>query len=181
VRKRRLLARACAGGLTGIAAGFVAGVGARIAMRMVADGHADQGVRRLAEFTLEGTLGIVIFGMILGAPFGVVYDAIVERIPGPPRLRGLAFGGLCLATFGPLFFLGNPDEFFSQGRVLLFALLFPIVGVAFGLVHVPSVRLATALPAPAQAIVTIVALAGGTLIALGLLGAGLQTVGITAM
>ena len=181
MRKRRLLARVAAGALTGIAAGFVAGVGARIAMRMVADGHADQGVRRMAEFTLEGTAGIVIFGMILGAPFGVLYDAIAERIPGPPRLRGLAFGALCLVALGPVFFLGNPDEFFSQGRVLLFALLFPIVGVAFGLAHLASVRLAAALPMAAQAVVTLVALAGGAFIAIGLVGIGLETVGITPM
>jgi hypothetical protein len=181
MRKRRLLARVAAGALTGLAAGFVAGVAARIAMRMVADGHADQGARRLAEFTIEGTLGIVIFGMILGAPFGVIYDAIAERLPGPARLRGLVFGALCLATLGPLFFLGNPDEFFSQGRVLLFATLFPIVGVAFALAHAPSVRLATPLPTAAQALIAFVALAGGAFIAIGLLGIGLQTVGITPM
>jgi len=181
VRKRRLLARACAGGLTGIAAGFVAGVGARIAMRMVADGHADLGVRRLAEFTPEGTAGIVVFGIILGAPFGVLYEAIAERIPGPPRLRGVAFGALCLATLGPVFFLSNPQEFFSQGRVLLFALLFPIVGVAFGLAHVPSVRLTTTLPAAAQGFIAMLALVGGAFVAIGLLGIGLQTVGITPM
>ena len=86
MRKRQLLERASIGALAGIAAGLLAGAGARIAMRMVADGVVDA-VRRLPEFTLEGTAGIIIAGAIVGAPFGVIFEAIRERISAPSRRR----------------------------------------------------------------------------------------------
>jgi hypothetical protein len=168
VRKRRLLARASAGALAGIAAGLVAGAGARVAMRMIAIGVAD-GFDRGAEFTVAGTVLIVLLGAISGAAFGVVYEAIADRLPGPLAVRGLIFGLLALATLGPIFFAN--EEFFSAGRTLLFASLFPTVGVTLGLVLGPSRRIATGLPLVAQGIAALIAVSSGVLMGVGVVAA----------
>jgi hypothetical protein len=178
VRKRQALERAAVGALAGIAAGLLAGAGARVAMRMVAVGVAD-GVGVRPEFTFAGTLGILIFGAIIGAPFGVLFEAIRERLPGPVRWRALIFAALCLVALGPLFFSG--EEFFSSGRIVLFALLFPIYGIALGLAHAPTARLISRAPTAAQTLLAVVAFAGGAFIVIGLLGAGLQAVGLGSM
>jgi len=178
VRKRQLLERASIGALAGIAAGLLAGAGARIAMRMVADGVVDA-VRRLPEFTLEGTAGIIIAGAIVGAPFGVLFEAIRERIPAPARWRGVIFSAVWLALIGPFFFSG--EEFFTQGRILLFALLFPIYGIALGLALAPSRRIATAMPLALQAIPATIALVGGGLVTIGVVSLALQSTGLLPM
>ena len=133
--KRRALATACVGLLAGFFAGIVTGAGARVAMRMVAMGVAD-GVGVRPEFTIEGTASILVACAVVGAEFGVVYMIVAGRLPVPRQLAGLTFGVVLLVVFGP-FFLIN-EEFFSAGRVLLFALLFPAFGVALSLAMAPS-------------------------------------------
>lgn len=105
-------------------------------MRMVALGVAD-GVGITPDFTIAGTLLIVVSGMIIGAPAGLVYGLIADRLPGPVRVRGLVFAGMLLVLVGPFFFLGN-EEFFSVGRVALFVPLFAIFGALLGLSFVPA-------------------------------------------
>jgi phosphate/sulfate permease len=179
VRKSRLLSRAAVGALAGIAAGLVTGIGARVAMRMVADGVPD-GIMQRPSFTLEGTLAILIFGALLGAPFGVVYEAIADGLPGPPRLHGVLFGALMLATLGAIF-LTQVDELFTQGRIVLFACLFPIYGVAVGLALAPSRRIAHGLPAAGQAAFALVALGGALFTAGGIVSLVLQSTGLLPM
>ena len=122
------------GVVCGAAAGALAGVWARAAMRMVALGVAD-GVGITPDFTLGGSLAIVVFGALLGAPAGLVYGLIADRLPGPRSWRGLVFAGILLAIIGPFFF--TIEEFFSTGRVLLFLPLFVIFGGALGLAFAP--------------------------------------------
>jgi hypothetical protein len=178
MRKGRLLSRAAVGALAGIAAGLITGAGARVAMRMVADGVPD-GLMQRASFTLEGTAAILVFGTLIGAPFGVLYEATVERLPGPPRLHGLVFGTVLLATLGIIFL--TQDELFTQGRVLLFACLFPIYGLAVGLALMPSRRIAHGLPVAAQAALALFAVGGGLLFAGGIVSLVLQSTGLLPM
>ena len=128
------MARVSAGVLAGLAAGIVAGLGARLAMRMVALGVAD-GVGITPDFTIGGTLVIVVTGMILGAAAGLAFGLVADRLPGPRPLRGLVFAAILLAVIGPFFF--RIEEFFSAGRVLLFLPLFLVFGTALGLMFVP--------------------------------------------
>jgi hypothetical protein len=176
---REALTRAAIGALAGMLAGAVAGIGARVAMRMVADGVAD-GVGVRATFTPEGTAAIIVFGIVIGAPFGVLFGAIAERLPGPEWLRAPMYGLLCLAVMGPVFFVGN-EEFFSTGRVALFASLFLIYGIALGVALAPSRRIAVALPLAAQVLLALIALAGGGLAAVGIVSLALQSTGLVPM
>ena len=120
--------------MCGIGAGALAGLWARVAMRMVALGVAD-GVGITPDFTVAGTLVIVLGGMIVGAPAGLAFGVVADRLPGPASLRGLVFAALLLGVIGPFFF--RIEEFFSVGRVLLFVPPFAIFGAALGLAFVP--------------------------------------------
>jgi len=180
VRGRALLARASVGALAGLLAGMLAGIGARVAMRMVADGVAD-GVGVTTSFTWNGTLTIVGIGAVVGTPFGIVYDAILDRLPGPPRLRGLVFGALAFAIMGPIFFITNAEELFSQGRVVLFAVLFPVFGLALGGTHALSRRFAARLPVAVHATLAAVAGIGVVFTATGLALATLAAAGLVRM
>jgi len=173
MRNRRLLARASAGALAGFVAGLVAGAGARVAMRMVADGVAD-GVGVTPEFTLAGSVAIALFGAIIGAGGGLLYEAIADRLPGPARGHGVIFGVLLLLAIGPVFFLNN-EEFFSLGRVALFATLFFVFGIALSFVSSPSRRLAPSLPLVPQVILVLVGLAGASFVAVGIVSLALQS------
>jgi hypothetical protein len=157
----------------------VAGAGARVAMRVVADGVAD-GVGVTPEFTVAGSVAIALFGAIVGAGGGLLYEAMADRLPGPARAHGLAFGLLLLLVIGPIFFLGN-QEFFSVGRVVLFAILFFVFGIAIGFVRSPSRRLALALPLIPQVSLVLVGLLGLSFLAVGIAGLALQSSGISPM
>lgn len=149
MRARALIVVPAIGAIAGLIAGLVTAAAARLAMRMVADGVAD-GVAVRPDFTVVGTLAIVASGMLIGTPAGVVFNAIADRLPGPPRLRGLLFGLLLLAAVGPFFL--RTEEFFSAGRVALFIPLFPLFGLVIGVALAPSRRLVPRLPAAIQAV-----------------------------
>jgi hypothetical protein len=151
------------GAICGIAAGAVTGIGARVAMRMVADGVPDP-IRSLPMFTVEGTAAIVFFGALAGAPFGALFALAHDRLPGPHRARGLLFGVAMLVTLGPLFFTLAREEFLSYQRMVLFAFLFPLFGVAAGIVFEPSLRLARRLPGAPRMAFVLFALGGGALL-----------------
>lgn len=175
--------RLAGGAICGIAAGMVTGIGARVAMRMVADGVPDP-IRTLPTFTAEGTAAIVVIAALAGAPFGALFALAYDALPGPHRARGILFGVAMLATIGPLFFTGARDEFITYERMVLFAFLFPWFGVAAGLVFKPSLRLARRLPGAAQAVLTLIALGGGGLVASGMaafVGQAVQTHGTLAV
>jgi hypothetical protein len=155
--------RLAGGAICGIAAGIVTGIGARVAMRMVAIGVPDP-IRSLPMFTAEGTAAIVFFGALAGAPFGALFALAHDRLPGPHRARGLLFGVAMLVTLGPLFFTLGREEFLSYQRMVLFALLFPLFGIAAGVVFEPSLRLARKLPGAARVVFVLIALGGGALL-----------------
>jgi len=166
--------RLAAGAICGITAGIFTGIAARAAMRMVADGVPDP-IRSLPIFTLEGTALIVFFAALAGAPFGALFAVAYDALPGPHRARGLLLGLAMLVTLGPLFFTGARDEFITYERMVLFAFLFPLFGVAAGLAYGPTQRLARALPGPARAIFALIAIGGG-LVGTGIVGFVAQAV-----
>lgn len=161
--------RLAGGTICGIAAGAVTGIGARAAMRMVADGVPDP-IRSLPMFTIEGSTLILSLAAIAGAPFGGLFALAYDSLPGPRRARGLLFGVAMLVTIGPLFFTAGRDEFITYERMALFSCLFPLFGIAAGLLFEPSQRAARRLPDTAQAVLVLVAFGGGALVITGLSG-----------
>jgi hypothetical protein len=174
--------RLAGGAICGIAAGVVAGIGARVAMRMVAVGVPDP-IRSLPMFTAEGTAMILVSVAFAGAPFGALFALAHDRLPGPNRARGLLFGVAMLVMFGPLFFTLAREEFLSYQRMVLFAFLFPLFGVAAGLAFEPSQRLASRLWGSARLAFVLIALGGGALVGSGIAPAiaqAVQTHGVVA-
>ena len=161
--------RLAGGAICGIAAGMITGVGARMAMRMVADGVPDP-IRSLPMFTAEGTAVILSLAALAGAPFGALFAAIYDALPNPRRARGPLFGVAMLVTIGPLFFTAGRDEFITYERMVLFAFLFPLFGVAAGVLLEPSLRVARRLPDLAQGVLVLIAFGGGSLVATGIAG-----------
>ncbi len=170
MRTRVLLTDGSIGALSGLAAGAVTALAARVAMRMVADGVPD-GIMQRPDFTLAGTAVIVVIGMLVGAPAGVLYGALAGRLAGPAGLRGASFGVLCLATVGPVFL--TTDEFFTVGRVILFAPLFVLFGIVLGLARPPGRSLAARLPVPAQVGLTVLSGVMGAVAAIVIVSAAL--------
>ena len=159
--------RIAQGTLAGIAAGVITGIGARIAMRLVAIGVAD-GVGVRPEFTLAGTVAIVASGAIAGAPFGAAYALIEPRLPRPARAHGAMYAALLLMFFGPVFFA--TEEFFSLGRIALFTLLFLVFGLAVAAALPIAPRLAPRVPDVAQRLLVAAAVGAGTLVLVGFAG-----------
>jgi hypothetical protein len=113
--------------VAGLAGGAVAGLGARLAMRGVAlaGGLAP-------AFTLEGTLFLIVLGVIVGLPFGLVYVALRPALPGRGAWKGIAYGVLLFAVF-----LAPPFLFYREGEAtlaspLVTVLLFGPVALAYG-------------------------------------------------
>jgi hypothetical protein len=128
VKLRTLAARAGGGALAGAAAGTAAGAGARVSMRMLADGFPDYVIQGAPVFTIVGTATILIFGALLGAPTGVLYEAVADRIPGPRVARGVIFSALFFAVEGAELLITTP-------RVILLVLPFVPYGVTLGMVR----------------------------------------------
>lgn len=114
------------GGLAGLASGLVAGVGARLVMRIFA-----MAVGQQPEFTSGGTLVILTLGLMVGPAVGVGYSALRRVLPGPWPIRGLGYGAL-LAALVVLSFNATPaDEGLSDPALgsVLFATLALVIGV----------------------------------------------------
>jgi hypothetical protein len=156
--------RIAQGALAGIAAGIVTGIGARIAMRLVAVGVAD-GVGVRPEFTIEGTVAIIASGAIAGVPFGAAYALVERRLPHPARARGLMYAALVLVFFGPLFFA--TEEFFSRGRIALFTLVFLVFGIAIGAALPLVERVAPRIPSLLRRLLVAAAVGTGALVLAG--------------
>lgn len=157
------MSRLAGGAICGIVAGVVAGIGARVAMRMIADGVPDP-IRSIPMFTAGGTVMILASVALAGAPFGALFALAHDRLPGPNRARGFLYGVALLVMFGPLFFALAREEFLTYQRMVLFAFLFPLFGIAAGLAFEPSQRLARRLWGSAHVAFLLIALGGGALL-----------------
>lgn len=88
-------------------------------------------------FTIPGTATILIFGALIGAPAGVLYEAVADRIPGPRIARGVIFSALLIALFlalvTPRLFAEGAELLVTSPRVILLVLPFVLYGVTLGL------------------------------------------------
>ena len=128
--------------LASLTAGLVAGIGARIIMRIVAlTSHMPP------TFSIAGTLNILMFAIAFGLIVGFTITLITAAISASPKVskylpgpiwRGLIWGVLLLLIFGtPLFFSSsfpNPDITFGIPLLnkSMFGALFVIYGITLG-------------------------------------------------
>ncbi len=121
--------------MSGLLVGILMGIAARIAMRIVAL-VVDQGL----EFTVAGTLGIILVVSFASVLLGFIFVAVRKYLPGAGLLKGLAFSGLVFLCIGIPFLLGllGPPDEVSVGPPLLgrslFGALFLIYGFAVELI-----------------------------------------------
>lgn len=103
--------------ISGVIGGVVAGVVARFSMRGVALAAGMQ-----PGFSIGGTLGILVFGAIMGIPFALLFAGVRRFIPLPERWKGLAYGVIL-----GLLFVVVPFLYFAEGEL---AFIPPAVGIS---------------------------------------------------
>lgn len=114
--------------LSGLLGGLAWGIAARVAMRIVALA-ADQPT----EFSIGGTLGIMIMGAVFGAPFGLLFATVRNRYPAFERRAGLLFGALVLLLLGVPFYLGPLSGEATPNNHALAVGIFAALLVGFGM------------------------------------------------
>jgi hypothetical protein len=124
------------GALASLSAGFVAGIGARIIMRIVAlTSHMP------VTFSIAGTLNILIQATFLGFVVGFIGTMIIvplstspkasKYLPGP-IWRGLIWGALLLLSGLPIFITVNAADL-VLGIPLLDTIMFEALVIVYGL------------------------------------------------
>ncbi|GAC1464517.1 MAG: hypothetical protein PVS3B3_27750 [Ktedonobacteraceae bacterium] len=122
--------------LASLTAGIVAGIGARITMRIVAlTSHTPP------DFSIAGTLNILFNGIIFGTSVGFIVTMINavlsaspkagKYVPGPVW-RGLIFGLLLLLVGFPILVSVDADDF-ALGIPLLNKIMFGVLFIIYGL------------------------------------------------
>lgn len=166
---REIGVAALAGALAGV---LVGGLGSRVAMR-ISGAMSDQALVGLArtdngnllgEITFGGTLALVIFAGFLPGVFGGIFYAAVRPWLRPlGRWAGLLFGLALLGAAGSLVLDPFNIDFRKFGvpivNVVLFAVLFPLFGIAHMLLAETIERRMPRTPAweiPALGIATLV-------------------------
>jgi hypothetical protein len=111
-------------------AGVAFGVGARVVMRVVALTDAAPGT----EFTVGGTVGLIIGATMATFPFVLLFLGIRRFLPQATRARALAYGLGLLAFPGVPFLLGlgNGGEITDIGIPLLNRAMFGALFVGWG-------------------------------------------------
>jgi len=129
--------------LAGVVVGLLAGIGARVAMRLVAlAGNV------APEFTVAGTLVVLITGVFYGVLAGVLFVAVQPYLSSSRRWQGVLFGLVLVLGFGPIFFLADQVQELHVAPLVgitLFSLLFFLTGL---LIAATTTRLERFLPAP---------------------------------
>ena len=134
------------GSLAGALSGFVVGgMGGRLAMRISAIvagpdkvGLTTENGNRVGDITVEGTVGLILFGGIFaGILGGLGYEVVRPWFTTFGRWRGLVFGLVLLAAIGSVII--NPDniDFRRFGSPALNTFLFALLFILFGVVLVP--------------------------------------------
>lgn len=132
------------GGLAGAVAGLIAGgIGGRLAMRFatilhedVVGRHTDNG-NVIGAITVDGTLGLMVFGGLLsGLIGGAVWVAVRPWLPARRRDRVVVTSALAVAL-GGVFLIDprNPDFLILRDDPVVVALLLAVVAL-FGVVIV---------------------------------------------
>ena len=126
-------------GVASVAAGvLVGGVGGRLAMRIsaIAAGPALRGVptdagNRVGEITIEGTVGLILFGGIFSGLFGAVLVVMVASWL-PARFRRSIAGALMLALVGGVVIDATSRDFMILDPPLLNIGMFASLVFGFG-------------------------------------------------
>lgn len=137
-RLATLLREIARGGLAATLAGtLVGGLGGRLVMRIAAllnpdaTGRLTENGEVVGAITLNGTLGLLLFGGILvGMTAGIVWVVVSPWLPGHGRTRWLLAAGVAVALGG--FFLvesSNADFRILEPDPLLVALLLGLVAL----------------------------------------------------
>jgi hypothetical protein len=126
--------------LAGMIGGIAWGVGARAAMRAIV-----LTTHQLPQFTLGGTLIILLVGVLFGVPAALVFVPVRRFMPGPAWRRGLVFGALVLAVVGTMLYRSGFQEEAPSASALslaigLFGALFVLFGLVVAWVHEPLNR-----------------------------------------
>jgi hypothetical protein len=139
-RVRHALRLFAASILAALVAGAVAGLGARMAMwviRLMNESHNGEVTHAnfaMGQWTVEGTLNLVVSGaLFFGLPGAVLYLVVRRFLPAPLLTRGLSFGVVLLALGFTAFVQDNEYEYnryvSPAVAVPLFMVLFPLYGV----------------------------------------------------
>ena len=115
--------------LSGLIGGLVWGIGARIAMRIVV-----LAAHGRPEFSIGGTLGILMMGAIFGLPLGLAVAGTRRFLPGWRLRSGLLYGLLMLLLLGWPIYRGFIVEESSLGVRALAVAMFGALFVGFGIV-----------------------------------------------
>jgi hypothetical protein len=131
----------------GAIAGLIsAGVGSRVTMRIIALADPDtDGVRTdaeatVGEFTLSGTIDLLMLGAIAGVMGGAVYLGMRRWLPVPNAWKGPAYGIFTLLTVGQLLFDTNHADFQIFEPVVLVIALFAVLFLVNGLILGPLMQ-----------------------------------------
>lgn len=141
----------CAATVAAIVAGLLAGgIGGRLVMRILAltsperRGALTANENVIGEFTLEGTIGLIVFTTLFSVPFGWLYVVIRRWLPGAGATRALLYGLALTAMMGwTLIDNNNRDFFILRPRALavgLFLALPLLYGLIVASVHGPLER-----------------------------------------
>jgi uncharacterized membrane protein len=165
------------GGIAGVITGaIVGGIGGRVVMRLAflvvpgSAGSATENGNIIGQITLPGTLGLVVFGAIVGLFVGASWVALAPWIPGRGWSRALATVPLAIALGGVVLVDGtNADFAVLEHAPLVVAILLVLVGLSGFVVALTDERLDRVLPgvengsAGRIAVYGILAMIGGVL------------------
>lgn len=153
VRVRLALRTLGVAAVTGVGTGVVvAGVGGRLVMKIIAltaapaTGRVTANGNTVGDFTVEGTLSILLFsGLLFGLVGGLLYLSFRPWLTSLGPWRGLAYGIVVLALMGHTVFESTNFDFRVFGSTGVNLALFALLFIGFGLVIAPAFeRLAAA-------------------------------------
>ncbi len=148
----RYIRTAGIGACAGLGAGLMWGIAARLAMRIKA-----MVAERPAEFSVEGSLLILLIGAFIGIPAGLLFVAIRRYLPGSGRWKALSFGLLALLILGYPFYLGPLRGEAVLGHETLAFVMFEGLLVLFGMeVAIAATWLERVVPAARSRLATAV-------------------------
>lgn len=173
-----------AGGIGALSGLIAAGVGSRVVMKVIAladpstEGTSTDAEATVGDFTVAGTLSLMVLGTIAGIMGGLLYLGLRRWLPVPPAWKGVAFGVLTLVSVGNVLIDSANVDFQIFEPVLLVVALFAALFFVNGLLlaammarwhpepaypHRPWVSGAAASVLVIVCVIGAIALVGGTL------------------
>ncbi len=149
------------GATAGMLAGLVWGIGARGAMRVMA-----LAAHQHPEFSLAGTVMILVVGLILGMPLGLLYSAARPKLPPARWARASIAGALTLMILGYPFYAGPlREEAVLRHQWLALLMFFGLLVLLGVLIEVAYVPIERRVAAGTRRVAVAMVLASGTALA----------------